>query len=58
MLQWWLLVDKRIYYCLQDLQGDKEIGTNKHQHCFLKIVKVTKLNKRFLSNMEGNVQTF
>ncbi len=40
------------------MQGGKEIGTNKHQHFFLKIVKVTKLNKSFLSNMEGNVQTF
>jgi len=40
------------------MQGDKEIGTNRHPKNKNKIVKVTKLNKRLLSNMEGNVQTF
>jgi hypothetical protein len=48
MLQWWQLVDKRIYYCLQDLIYD--VYAN-HLTRGLKLEPNLKLNLKIVSNM-------
>jgi hypothetical protein len=48
MLQWWQLVDKRIYYCLQDLIYDLYAN---HLTRGLTLEPNLKLNLKIVSNM-------